>query len=109
MATLESSGTQTATLTTEHTLATLAGSKMYQAFIDCVNLVDDEIVTVKIKTKVLSGGVTRTLQSVTYNAQDANINPIMLLAPLLSEQEYVVTLEQNNGTGRSFPWKILSP
>jgi len=33
----------------------------------------------------------------------------LLAAPFLSDQEYVVTLEQNNGTGRAFPWKVLSP
>lgn len=109
MATLESSGTQTATLTTEHTLSTLTGSKMYQAVVDCNALVDTEIVTVRIKTKVLTGGVTRIVQTITFNAQDASINPILLAAPLLSDQEYVVTLEQNNGTGRAFPWKVLSP
>jgi len=110
MAVLESSGTQTATLTTEHTLgAPLTGSKMYQASVDCSALVADEILTVRVKTKVLTGGVTRVVQTLTFNAQDAIVNPILLAAPFLSDQEYVVTLEQNNGTGRAFPWKVLSP
>ena len=109
MATLEASGTQTATLTTEHTLTTETGSAMFQAFVDCAALVSDEIVTVRVKSKCLTGGTLRTLQSITYNAQDASVNPLMVLVPLLSDIEYVVTLEQNNGTGRAFPWKVLSP
>jgi len=109
MAILESSGTQTATLTTEHTLATLTGSKMYQAFVDCAALVSDEIVTIRVKMKCLTGGTSRTVQQITYNAQDAVVNPLIAMAPFLSDIEYVVTLEQNNGTGRAFPWKVLSP
>ena len=109
MPTVEDSGTQTATLTTEHTLTTQNDSKTFQALVDCSNLQDDEYVTVRVKTKILSGGTTRVVQKLTYNAFDAAINPILMAAPVMSDQEYVVTLEQNNGTGRSFPWKVLSP
>ena len=110
MATLEASGTTTpTTLGVEEDLATLTGSKMYQAFVDCAALVADEIVTVRVKIKCLTGGVSRVVQTVTFNAQDASVNPLMPLAPFLSDIEYVVAIKQNNGTLRPFPWKVLSP
>lgn len=109
MATLEASGTQAATVGTEHTLTTLAVSKALQAVIDISALAAGEHVRIKAKTKTLAGGVTNTALGGVYSWREALINPIVIIEPFLSDQEYVVTLTQLDGAGKSFPWKVLSP
>lgn len=107
MATLEASGTQTATLTTEHTLTTLSSSKPLQFVVDAANLAAGEQLRIRIKTKTLSAGTTRVFDEAWFFGVQGT--PILVSPPILSDQEYVVTLTQYNGTGRSFPWKVLSP
>lgn len=109
MATQESSGTQAATIGTEHTLATITTAKAFQAIIDIAALVAGEYVELRIKRKVLSGGTTRVEWFGIYSWLDAGAGPIVVSHPILSTQEYVVTLKQLNGTGRSFPWSVETP
>lgn len=108
-ATQESSGTQTATVTTEHTLATITTAKPFQLIVDINALVAGEYVEIKIKRKALSGGTTRVAFAGVYSWLDAGVNPIIVSDPILSTQEYVATLKQLNGTGRAFPWAIETP
>lgn len=109
MATLEASGTQAATVGTEHTLATLAVSKALQAVVDISALAAGEHVQILAKTKTLAGGVTRSALGGVFSWREALIEPIVLIEPSLSDQEYVLTLKQLDGAGKSFPWKVLSP
>ena len=109
---LKASGTQTATLTTEHTLATVTPTLVGEALqlsVDINALVDTEVVTLKIKTKVLSAGTSRITYKESFTAMQGAIQPVIVLPPMLFDQDAVFTLEQNNGTGRAFPWKVLSP
>lgn len=109
MPTLEASGTQAATVTTEHTLSTLTVSKSLWPEIDINALVAGEYVEIKVKTKTLSGGTTRIIQSAIFSWLDAGVGSGVSMEPIISDQEYVLTLKQITGTSRSFPWKILSP
>ena len=77
--------------------------------VDISALAADEVVTLRIKTAVLTAGTQRITYQKTFGSQQAGIEPIVTLPPLLFDQDAVFTLEQNNGTGRSFPWKVLSP
>lgn len=106
MPTLEASGTQSATVTTEHTLTTLTVSKTLYPVVDIDALVAGEYVEIKVKTKPLTGGTTRIIHSAIFSWLD---NPCVDLPPVISDQEYVLTLKQLNGTTRDFPWKVLSP
>lgn len=108
-ATQESSGTQTATISTEHTLATITTAKPFQLKVDINALAAGEYVEIKVKTKGLSGGTTRTQQAGIFSWLDAAVNPIVMFDPILSTQEYVATLKQLNGTGRAFPWAVETP
>lgn len=108
-ATQESSGTQTATVTTEHTLATITTDKPFQLIVDIDALAAGEYVEIKVKRKVLSGGTTRTFAGGIYSWLDADVGPIVITPPILSTEEYVVTLKQLNGTGRAFPWAVETP
>lgn len=109
MATQESSGTQAATVTTEHTLATITTAKPFQLIVDIEALAAGEYVELKIKRKTLSGGTTRTAWSGVYSWLDGDLYGVVVSPPILSTQEYVVTLKQLNGTSRSFPWAVETP
>ena len=108
--TQESSGSQTATVTTEHTLATITTQKSFVAYIDCNALAAGEYVELKVKRDVRSSDSTRTMHTRIVSWLEALVTPIIKL-PVDSAGggEYVVTLKQLNGTGRAFPWAIDTP
>lgn len=110
MATQEASGTQTATVSTEHTLATITTAKVFQAKVDISALAAGEYVELRIKQKVLSGGTSRVDGGARiYSWLDAAVSPIAVLEPKIAGIEYVLTLKQQNGTGRGFPWAVETP
>lgn len=108
--TQESSGSQTATISTEHTLATITTQKTFVLSVDCANLAAGEYVELKVKRDVRSADSTRTLYSRIVSSFEAQVNPIISMPPVpAGGGEYVVTLKQLNGTGRAFPWAVDTP
>ena len=105
MATSNSSGTQVATVTTEHTLATITTSGTFVLLVDCNALALGDTVILRAKVKVTSGGTTRQAYEAKYSHVQAD--KIKLSIPVPSVNEVVFTLEQSAGTGRSFPWEII--
>lgn len=105
--TLEASGTQTATIGTEHTLTTLTGLKVYTFFVDCANMVDGDETELRVYYTVLTGGVERLMYPpmVIKNAQTSMIKQSL---PIPSDISCKFTLKQTAGTGRNFAWKVLS-
>jgi len=99
------SGTQTATLDTEHTLDTETNAGVYVLVVDTSNMVNGDIVIFKIKTKYASGGTSRLAFSATY----ANVQsePNKYSPPIPIDTEIICTLEQTDGTGRDFYWNLL--
>jgi len=106
MATVEASGTQTAVISTEHTLSTLSTSKTFLLMADLAAMVNGDVTELRIKTKILSGGTTREIFSAVYSHIQGV--PIVMSIPVPSDQEFVATLKQTAGTGRAYPWKVLS-
>jgi len=104
----KTAGSQTATLDTEHTLATVADPGIYVLRVDLANLSAGDIVTLRIKTKARNATDTeRLLHHATYGP----VAPTEKLAdsiPVVATGRLVATLEQTDGTGRAFPWVILS-
>lgn len=100
------SGTQTATVGTEHSLAISTTGKTYVLVVDAGAMQNDDILELRIKTKVLSGGT----QQVAYYAlfQHVQAEPQKYSVPVPADIEIECTLKQTAGTGRSFPWKLLS-
>lgn len=109
--TITASGTQSATVTTEHTLTTLTGAKTFTLHVDCNAMshgsgTADEL-ELRIKANVLSAGTERVVYMATFvGAQDI---PIKVSLPVPVPQTATVTLKQTAGTGRSFPWAITTP
>lgn len=108
-ATQESSGTQSATVTTEHTLATITTAKTFALKVDIAALAAGEYVELKVYHKALSGGTSRVAWEGIYSWLDASMNPIVISPPSLAPVEFKATLKQLNGTGRSFPWAVETP
>ena len=105
MATSNSSGSQTAVLTTEHTLATISADGTFVLLVDTANMALLDILTLRAKTKVKSDGTTRLAYEATYEHVQTELVKISI--PIPSINEIVFTLEQNGGTGRAYVWEII--
>lgn len=108
--TTTASGTQTATIGTEHTLAgtgTLLGGKTYTLTVDTGAMTWGDILELRVKTTVLSGGTERQVLMASFaHPQDS---PIKQSIPVPFTQPGTITLKQTAGTGRAFPWTVTTP
>lgn len=106
MSVIESSGTQTATLTTEHSLATPTTMKTRVLLIDAAALVAGETLTLRIKGKVLTGGTERLIREAVFTGplSEPNIQSMPTVMPFGG----TFTLTQTGGTGRSFDWSVIT-
>lgn len=102
-----SNGTQTATISTEHTLDTITAAGVYVLVVDMSNLANGDTVELRAKTKVLSGGSA---------AQDFCAS-FLERAGRSGEEKHtraicgfrcVFTLKQTAGTGRALGWNIYT-
>jgi len=100
-----SSGTQTATLGTEHTLATITTAGTYVLNVDAAALVNGETLQLKAKVKTLSGGTSRLAYHGVF--KHALALPSLFSIPVPALIEVVFTLQQDGGTGRAFPWNAI--
>lgn len=112
MATLQASGTQTATIGTEHTLADVAIAGTFQLVVRMNNLIAGDAVEIRIKTKVLTGqtnpeGDIYMIYSGVQAVDDINKRFIPIPNDLTDAASVRFTLKQILGTGRSFDWKVL--
>jgi hypothetical protein len=104
------SGTQTATLTTEHSLASVNVAGVFRLWVDCEALAAGDVVELRVKGKALAGGTKRGIDVVSIAGvqvtdrklfiSDAYDNPHAVTDAL----EF--TLLQTFGTGRVFPWSV---
>jgi hypothetical protein len=99
------SGTQTATLDTEHTLDTETTAGVYVLVVDTNAMVAGDIVILRIKTKDKSGGDSRLAYQATYANAQSELHKYSIPIPV--DTEILCTLEQTDGTGRDFDWNLL--
>lgn len=109
--TAHASGTQTATITTEHTLDDVAVAGTFVFEVDCVNMAAGDVVELRIYKIILTGGTRRVAyKEIFYDAQPAD-DMIKTFVPVVNELTDAgslrFTLKQTRGTGRNFPWKVL--
>jgi len=105
MTTVVSSGSQTATISTEHTLDTIATAGVFILAIDMAALVAGDVVEVRIYGKARTGDTERLLHRGTYGPA-ALASPLIMSVPIVSPHHFKATLKQTAGTGRAFPWAI---
>ena len=107
----QATGTQTATVTTEHVLADVAVTGVFQLIVDTVNLADGDVLELRVYQIVLTGGTGRVvLQGLFYGAQpttDLIKTSVPVVNDLTDSQSLRFTLTQAFGSSRSFPWKVV--
>lgn len=105
---VNTSGSQTATISTEHTLATITAAGIYQLKVDLGNLAAGDTVELRVYGKVRSGDTERLEWGpVSYGP----IVPSMLIPvspAIVTAVSFRATLKQVAGTGRTFPWAVYS-
>ncbi len=105
MATSESSGSQTAVISTEHTLDTITTAGTYVLYVNTKNMVLIDELELRVKVKVKSTGTTEEFLVATYAHVQGQ--PVKASIPAASINEVVFTLKQIAGTGRVFDWEIV--
>lgn len=105
------SGTQTATVGTEHTLASVNEAGVYTLHVDLVNLATGDIVELRVKQVVLSAGVAQVVYQHAWHGAQPTDDTLAVSMPISNDLAevgaLVMTLKQTHGTGRAFPWKAL--
>lgn len=99
------SGSQTATLNTNHTLTTVTTAGVYQLVVDTALLVNGETLILTLNTKCRTGDTSRIAFRGVY--RHAQGDPNKYSPALMIDAEIVAILRQEGGTGRAFPWNLL--
>lgn len=106
------SGTQTATVTTEHTLLDVAVAGVFTLHVDTVNMVAGDILELRIYQIVLTSGTRRVAYIGAFYGAQATDDLIKVSVPIGNELTdsgaLRFTLKQTFGTSRNFPWKTLA-
>lgn len=103
---LDSSGSQTAVIGTEHTLATSTNNGTFYLQVRCNNMVAGDVVELRLYTMTLTGG---TLE-LTWKTTIGPSPPTNIVCPFPAQPSDIsirATLKQTAGTGRVFDWKLL--
>jgi hypothetical protein len=108
------SGTQTATIGTEHVLKddTSNEGHVLDAAVDLKNMASGDIVELRIYAKVLSSSTLDRVYYARYcDSQDVISSfksPVVYVPALTEMKEWELTLKQTAGTGRNFDWTIYT-
>jgi len=100
------SGTQTATIGTTHTLATPTAGKTYVLFIDLTNMTATDVLDVFLQAKVLSTSTLRNVYSLTIAGVQSDPNFMSIPIPAVNGVQFQI--KQTAGTGRSYDWSVVS-
>lgn len=103
---VESSGSQTAVIGTEHNLATPSTSKTRALLVDAANLVASETLELRVYGPVLTAGTNSLIRIVSYTG--ALAEPHIQGVPIVMPQSGTLSLKQTTGTGRAFPWAVVT-
>jgi hypothetical protein len=109
--TAQASGTQAATIGTEHTLADIAAAGTYTLHVDSNAMAAGDSLELRIYQIVLTGGTRRVAYFQGYYDAQSSDDQIKISVPISNELTDAgalrFTLKQTTGTGRSYPWKVL--
>jgi hypothetical protein len=109
--TAQGSGTQAATVATEHTLLDIAVAGTFTLHVDASAMAAGDLVELRIYQIVLTGGTRRVAYYDKLEGPQPTDDMIAISVPISNELTDAgslrFTLLQVAGTGRSFPWKVL--
>lgn len=103
---VESFGTQTAVVGTEHTLASPTAGKTRALLVDVAAQVAGDVVELRIFGPVLVDGTSRLILMTTFGGVIAAPNTQSW--PAIMPHGGTVTLKQTAGTARAYPWDICT-
>lgn len=105
------SGTQTASIGTEHTLQDTSAAATYQLFVDTTNLADGDTVELRVYKMAKSAGTRLVtyyiVRSDAQPADDLGLVSVPISTGLTDSGAVRFTLKQVLGTGRNFDWEVL--
>lgn len=105
------SGTQTTTVTTEHSLTTVTVAGTFQLVVDLSPMVAGDVVELRWKEKLLTGGAQRGGRAgIYYGPQpvDDQFGSSEFIANINTDSASLeFTLLQRFGSSRSFPWQVF--
>lgn len=99
------SGSQTATIGTEHSLTQQTGVGIYVLLVNTTAMIAGDTLILRIKTKRSFGD--SSIIAYSYTFIDAQDEPHKYSVPVPVDTEIICTLQQTAGVGRAFPWKLL--
>ena len=109
--TLQASGTQTATVTTEHSLETVEATGAFTFHVDTVNMVAGDVLELRIYQIALTLGTKRLAYFVAYYGAQPTHDVMKVSVPIGNDLSDTGSLEfslkQTFGTSRAFPFKVL--
>lgn len=109
-ASVNTSGSQTAVISTEHVLATITAAGTYQLVIDLSSMVGgttpDEL-RIAIYGKARSSDAERIEE--VYHFIGSQAKPLWRSPPVWSPHHFKASITQTAGTGRAFPWAVYQP
>lgn len=106
---VSNSGSQTATINTEHTLgAAITTAGIYQLKVDMANLAAGDVLELRMYGKVRSTDTERLMWGpVSYGPVPPSVGIAVSPADVCAVS-VKFTLKQTAGTGRAYPWAIYS-
>lgn len=106
------SGTQAASINTEHFLTSVNEDGTYTLHIDTNAMQSGDTIELRAYQMVLTGGTARVAYFSSYSDAQSADDVIKISVPISNElsdsQALRFSLKQTAGTGRSFPWKVLT-
>jgi hypothetical protein len=109
--TADASGTQAASIGTEHTLDDVALAGTFTLHVDTSNMAAGDILELRIYQMVLTGGTRRVAYYEIYTDAQPGDDLVKIGGPISNELTDAgslrFSLKQVAGTGRNFPWKVL--
>lgn len=105
MPVLSSNGTQTAVVTTEHTLYNPTSNKWYSAYVDLTNMASGDTTEIRVYVLVKTAGSYILYNMSSYSG--AQTYPLVYIPPLPSDLGWKLTLKQTVGTGRNYDWRVF--
>jgi hypothetical protein len=105
--TVESSGSQTATLSTWHDVATVTTTPGVRVFaVDLTNLAMGETLDLRIKVNVRAADAQGILYLASYSHTQGE--PVVQSVPVVVPDDATFSIRQTGGTGRAFPWAVYT-
>lgn len=106
---IAASGSQTATLNTDHTLTTTAAPStggIYQLRVDTAAMVNGETLVLRLQTRARAADTTRNVYTTVFtHTQGDPIKDSPAIA-VPTGCDVVAILRQEGGTGRAYPWAL---